>query len=98
MDQSLIALRFDFLPPRPLMSAKEVAYAMGWQIDTVRVYRRRGSVALPWVRVGGRYFYRTDDVMRFMKSLPPTKKQRLKAYHAEQQARTIRAIPCQPSA
>src|SRR5574343_720985 len=33
MDQALIALRFDFLPATPLMSAKEVAYALNWQFD-----------------------------------------------------------------
>ena len=62
------------------MTAKEVAYALNYKIDTVRMYRRRKS-HFPFVKMGGRYYYRTEDILAYVRSLPLKKQIDLLAYH-----------------
>lgn len=65
-------------PPKPLLTAKEVAYASGYQPDTLRIYRSRYPDRLPFQNMGGRYFYKLEDVIKFIESLSPARKQLVK--------------------
>jgi hypothetical protein len=36
--------------------------------QTLRVWRRDGSVRLKYLRIGGRYYYRKTEIQRFLQS------------------------------
>ena len=89
IDQVLSALRFDFLPATEFMTAKEVAYAIKLQFDTIRIYRQRGS-HFPAVKIKGRYYYRTADILAYIAALPLKKQLDLLTFHNREEARHYR--------
>lgn len=77
MDQTVIAHLLDCHPAPPLLTAKQTAYVLNLQLDTVRIYRLRHPDRLPFTKVKGRFFYRSEDVIAFASYLSPRQKAKL---------------------